>query len=331
MDKCTSGTSRDTFYEAESNKETDCTDMLLSLTAPRGLAPNPSTNSLDACMLPTPPSLSRPASTDKALDLTPPSSEPPTAEDPETVYYVGPSTSNSDQRSAAEAQLCWGAMLKNGGVHVECTTGFSLCTKPHPKLKDHFCQKCQNGIDVPVGRVRALADNANGTSKNKHSTGFWKTWKASDDDKGEDPRVVNHTRFCDGPSLVIFPHKPQNEQGWADIPDEWIRNGVIRFVIAKDTLVPAAQMHNKKSRETNSHPSPIQSNPPAVPITSAEAAALLASRLLASYQEVTAIVAQSLERVTAKGGLMASQDKAKLCAQLTCAQSVISAMQSALS
>jgi len=307
-------------------------DLLQLVDAPQSLSfsasstanasANASASALLACMHPTPLS---------PIDLSEPKTTT-TPGDPATVYYVSPGARNCpNKRLATEARLCWGAMLKDDAGAVACTRGFSICTKPHPKLKDQFCTKCcQDGIDIPVERVRALSDNADATFKNKHSTGFWKTWKSSEDGDVEDARVVNHTKHCDGPTLVIFPQAPRTEQRWADVPEHWITDNAIRFVVAKDTLVPAATMHNKKPR-TNSHSSPVLPDPPTELTTASAEAELMASQLLTSYQHLTAVVTDSLEPVTAVAERLAPQDKAKLCEQLARAQNAILAVQCALS
>lgn len=87
---------------------------------------------------------------------------------------------------------------------------------------------------VPVSRVRALNPTQNLDFPNSHGRSPW---------SGGGWRVVNHTKRCHGPHLIIFKDLPPSDVEWAPIPLHWIgidSHGVqaIRFVSRNGTLCP---------------------------------------------------------------------------------------------
>lgn len=54
-------------------------------------------------------------------------------------------------------------------------------------------------------------------------------------------RLINQTRLCISPRLVIFQSEPPSGVGWAEIPASWLSSDgrYIHLIIAKGTLIPA--------------------------------------------------------------------------------------------
>lgn len=132
---------------------------------------------------------------------------------------------------------CWGGELR--GSHARCTPGF-VQGKAH--FKNKFCAACKSeGIDVPASRVRALTPHLRdqpGLGNNLRA-GFWKNGPPHLG--GGDLRILNNTITCDGPWLVVYRAAPP-ALAWEDMPENWVEDGMLRFSVAKGTLVPSVEM-----------------------------------------------------------------------------------------
>ncbi|KAL1526452.1 hypothetical protein AB1Y20_015163 [Prymnesium parvum] len=140
---------------------------------------------------------------------------------------------------------CWGAQLK-GDTHG-CTPGF-VAGRGH--LKNKFCPRCSLGIDVPAYRVCAWTPELKLQLANDHREGFWSPAPAASG--GGDFRVVNNTISCTGPELILYRVMPP-DLPWAQLPEPWVQNGMVRLCLAKGTLVPAAELESS-SRNSRKRP-----------------------------------------------------------------------------
>ena len=98
---------------------------------------------------------------------------------------------------------CWGRELSG----LECRPADPSALEVQPSLTSgmyaHFCQGCQlHGVSIPSAMVHVLsADAPQRAIMNVQATGPWTVRR------GLPPfRVVNHTKGCTGPKLVIFAH-----------------------------------------------------------------------------------------------------------------------------
>ena len=98
---------------------------------------------------------------------------------------------------------CWGRELSG----FECRPADPSALEVQPSLTSgmyaHFCQGCQlHGVSIPSAMVHVLsADAPQRAIMNVQANGPWTVRR------GLPPfRVVNHTKGCTGPKLVIFAH-----------------------------------------------------------------------------------------------------------------------------
>jgi hypothetical protein len=155
----------------------------------------------------------------------------------------------TEAEESATAGACWGGMLKRDCT--ACSPGFES-GKAH--FKNKFCANCRKGIAVDASRVRALTSEMHTMYGNSLRAGFWK--KASASIGGGEVRIANNTITCDGPWLVVYRDLPPSQLPWAPVPSEWIdEDGLVRFSVAKGTLVPLAEM-GRKSNSSSSHAVP---------------------------------------------------------------------------
>ena len=199
------------------------------------------------------------------------------AETPQTAQRAPPTaTSAPCQEAEADAHCCWGGLLKDD--RSECEAGF-VTGKAH--FKNKFCSRCRHSLAVPASRVRALTPEIQSYYQNHLRAGVrarslgrarpalyppvWPTlltpraplpspqfWKhASPSIGGGEVRIANNTITCDGPWLVVYrkgctvPTLP-----WAPMPKEWISDDLIRFSVAKGTLVPVAEMGSRPGKRS---------------------------------------------------------------------------------
>lgn len=126
---------------------------------------------------------------------------------------------------------CWGAHLS--GTRAACSPVFSP-NGNHMSAK--FCRSCvEVGVIVPAARVRALWPSQHASFVNSHGRSPWSAagW-----------RVVNHTKRCHGPHLLIFQNAAPLEGDWAPLPPEWMSTdeqyggSYLRLVSKNGTLCP---------------------------------------------------------------------------------------------
>uniref|UniRef100_A0A7S2MJW5 Uncharacterized protein n=1 Tax=Haptolina brevifila TaxID=156173 RepID=A0A7S2MJW5_9EUKA len=146
------------------------------------------------------------------------------------------SQEGEDEKDDTVAQVCWGALLKNDLTGSDCLRMRS----GKGAFKNKFCELCSEGIDVPVDRVRILGPGLYEYFPNSRATGLWKV--AHDNVGGGRFRLANNTIQCDGPWVILYRDAPPKTLQWAPMPKEWVSNNVVRFVVAKGTLVPACEM-----------------------------------------------------------------------------------------
>ena len=104
-------------------------------------------------------------------------------------------------------------------------------------MHSKFCSACSEvGMLIHCSCARALRCSQHSDFVNSHGRSLWSS---------EGWRVVNHTKRCSGPRLIIFKAFQPPEGDWAEIPPEWIStdtlgNFVIRLISKNGTLCPAA-------------------------------------------------------------------------------------------
>ena len=166
--------------------------------------------------------------------------------------------------------LCWGGELKSLGTmrQTPCVPGFQP-GKGH--LKNKFCRACREfGISLPSAQVCALTPSLTAAFSNGTGGGLWS--RASDDYGGIKYRLINHTKTCSGPCVVIFRTPPP--LAWAPMPEAWLagcESGAVRLLIACGTLVPSGAVtrphgvqfvpHRKLKMSRDVTPMPALSEP----------------------------------------------------------------------
>ena len=137
---------------------------------------------------------------------------------------------------------CWGGQLNDD--LCACVPGFST-GKAH--FKNKFCPNCRKNLSVPASRVRALTPELKTVFQNYLRAGFWKTAAAAVG--GGEVRIANNTITCDGPWLLVYRRDhPVPDLPWAPMPEEWVSDGVVKFSVAKGTLVPVAEMGQRPGK-----------------------------------------------------------------------------------
>ena len=136
------------------------------------------------------------------------------------------------KKVVALPRCCWGAQIQRIGAEW-CTPKFV----PGPRhFKTKFCPTCKLEVAVPVERVRALNDRLERFIRNNHQGGLWTL--LPDRLGGGRYRVVNHSKSCVGPPLVVFEHEPP-DLAWSPIPESWVSDdGHVHLFVSKGTLVP---------------------------------------------------------------------------------------------
>lgn len=138
---------------------------------------------------------------------------------------------------------CWGAHLTGR----PCTPGF---TSSGSHMHCKCCPAClEAGVQVPASRVRALRGSQHVEYPNSHGRSPW---------SGFGWRVVNHTKRCHGPRLIIFKGEPPLGVEWAPTPPEWIgvdAQGliIVRLVSKNGTLCPEQKAPSRCSLPSPGH------------------------------------------------------------------------------
>ena len=110
---------------------------------------------------------------------------------------IAPGPANSREPSATR---CWGAAVS--GTSASCDAEFVLAPSIRAHMKDKICQCCRaNGVLVPARRVFRLSAALGWCPVNNRAAGIWSSGR----DIGlGDYRLVNNTRSCVGPPLVVL-------------------------------------------------------------------------------------------------------------------------------
>lgn len=141
----------------------------------------------------------------------------------------------------AAHEECWGSLLQGIGAE-ECGR---LRDRSCRHFKSKFCVDCRWAMAVPVARVRVLTDELAYLLENRRSVGMWTV--APDRMGGFRYRIVNNTKGCAPPSLVVFEKPPPKCVPWTKLDAELVDdNGMVQLCIAKGTAVP---IHQVKGRE----------------------------------------------------------------------------------
>ena len=99
-----------------------------------------------------------------------------------------------------ERGTCWGCLL-NGAQRLPILAPDQLSA-----AECQFCERCRDGIRVPLARVRALSAEQAASLAGKRSDGFWN--HAPSGMGGGEYRILNNTDGCVGPSLALFREQP---------------------------------------------------------------------------------------------------------------------------
>ena len=136
---------------------------------------------------------------------------------------------------------CWGAQLQS--LHVDACEPIKDRSCRHFKTK--FCEECRWAMAVPVTRVRVLTNELAFMLENRRSFGMWTT--APKRMGGFRFRVVNNTKECREPCLVVFEKPPPKCVPWTTLDPALVDdNGMVQLCVSKGTAVP---IHHVKGRE----------------------------------------------------------------------------------
>ena len=101
---------------------------------------------------------------------------------------------------APERGTCWGCLLND----AQC---MPILVPGHlSPAEGQFCERCRDGIRVPLARVRALSAEQAASLVGKCSGGFWN--HAPPGMGGGEYRILNNTDGCVGPRLALFREQP---------------------------------------------------------------------------------------------------------------------------
>ena len=147
---------------------------------------------------------------------------------------------------AASSTRCWGAVIAGefGGCDPTWQPGGN-------RLGDKVCERCHaEGSRLPVGRIRGLHSGHESRFANGHASGLF-----SQVNPALPPcRLINHTRDCSGPRLVIFESDPpaasEFDDAWAAVPPEWVEaGGFVRLWTSNGTFVAKRPRKRRGARE----------------------------------------------------------------------------------
>ena len=112
---------------------------------------------------------------------------------------------------------CWGAQLLKSDAN--CVPDFC---PGRAHFKNKFCESCRAGLNLPVSQVRAMTNELDAilNSTNRLAAGFWKAIPSAVGGGGS-MRIVNNTRHCHAPQLVVFSDEIP-PLAWGEIPAEWL-------------------------------------------------------------------------------------------------------------
>ena len=120
----------------------------------------------------------------------------------------------------------------------KCGTGCELDdTHATAGFASKFCEECRERVVVSASRVRALTDDLAPRFCNRRSHGIWNS-DAANVAQGR-YRVLNNTRGCTPPALVLFESEAPSSPTLTDVPSKWLSDqGSVLFTVSRGTLVP---------------------------------------------------------------------------------------------
>ena len=132
----------------------------------------------------------------------------------------------------APPRCCWGAQIQR--ISPEWCSPKFVPGARHFKTK--FCAHCKLELAVPVERVCALNDRLERLVRNNHQGGLWTVLPNCLG--GGRYRVINHSKSCIGPPLVVFEYPPP-DMDWPPVPKGWVSEDAhVHLFVSKGTLVP---------------------------------------------------------------------------------------------
>ena len=136
-------------------------------------------------------------------------------------------------KSKGRGAGCWG-----GQIQWQCVTECALGNANGSVGFAHkFCDDCRERVVVSASRVRALTDELKPLFCNRRSYGIWNS-DTVDMTQGR-YRVINNTRGCTPPALVLFEGRAPFSLEWTDVPSEWLSDqDAVVFTVSRGTLVP---------------------------------------------------------------------------------------------
>ena len=136
------------------------------------------------------------------------------------------------KKVVTRTRCCWGAQIQCVSADL-CTPKF-VAGPRHFKTK--FCVNCKQATAVPVERIRALDAGLELIFRNNHQGGLWTD--LPERLGGGRYRVINHSKGCVGPPLVVFENAAPSLD-WPPLPSAWVMNdGHVHLFLSKGTLVP---------------------------------------------------------------------------------------------
>jgi len=138
-------------------------------------------------------------------------------------------------------EACWGAQLQ--GLRADECPPIQDRSCRHFKTK--FCEDCRWAMAVPMTRVRVLTRELAHMLENRRSFGMWTT--APERMGGFRFRIVNNTKECHPPRLVVFEKPPPKCVPWTTLDPTLVDDsGMVQLCVSKGTAVP---LHHVKGRE----------------------------------------------------------------------------------
>ena len=113
-------------------------------------------------------------------------------------------------------------------------------------FKSKFCEECRWAMAIPGERVRPLNKQAARVLENRHSGGVWSV--APERLGSFRFRIINNTKDCHAPALVVFEKAPPPScVCWKELDSIFLDdNGMVQLCVRKGTAVP---IHHVKGRE----------------------------------------------------------------------------------
>ena len=142
------------------------------------------------------------------------------------------------------SERCWGAQLQ--GLHADECARIRDRSCRHFKTK--FCEDCRWAMAVPVTRVRVLTDEVACMLENRRSSGMWTT--APERMGSFRFRIINNTKECHPPCLVVFEKPPPRRVPWTTLDPALLdENGMVQLCVSKGTAVPIHHIKGRKRVE----------------------------------------------------------------------------------